>query len=50
MDTRRKFFAAATALFGSLSLDLLPSSQVKAQDKMTSKFFHVVCFWLKRAG
>lgn len=47
MGTRRKFFAAATALFGSLSLGLLPSSKAKTQDKMTSNFFHVVYFWLK---
>ncbi len=47
MNTRRKFFGIATALFGSMSLGLLSSTKAKAHDKMTGNFFHVVYFWLK---
>ena len=47
MKSRRKFFAAASVLFGSMGLGLLPYSKVKAHNKMTGNFFHVVYFWLK---
>jgi hypothetical protein len=47
MNKRRNFLTAATALFGTLGLGLLPSFKSKAQDKMVGSFFHVVYFWLK---
>jgi hypothetical protein len=47
MSKRRNFLTTSTALFGTMSLGLLPSFKSKAQDKMTGNFFHVVYFWLK---